>query len=76
MANYKAIPINFNLDDKEEEKIYNWIKNKRGRGGFIKDILEEKMNSENTIIPTLEPTGYITNTGDVILSDEISDDDF
>lgn len=76
MANYKTIPINFNLDNSEEEKIYNWIRNKRGRGGFIKDILEEKMNNENTITPTSELTGYITNTGDVILSDEISDDDF
>lgn len=44
MSNYKTIPISFNLNNKNDLILYNWLVDKRGRGAFIKDILETTMN--------------------------------
>lgn len=47
MSKYKTLTTNFIMNDERDSKLYKWLQSKRGKGNFIKDTLEEKMNSEN-----------------------------
>lgn len=41
---YKQVNVNFNLDNDTERKMYEYLTSKRGKGNYIKDLIEADMN--------------------------------
>lgn len=52
--NYKAINVNFNLDDEKDKALFDFLSTKRAKTAFIKDILEDYMNGNNEKLEVVE----------------------
>lgn len=51
---YKQINVNFNLENDIERKIYEYLSSKRGKGNYIKDLIEADMNGAVIISAPVE----------------------
>jgi hypothetical protein len=69
--NYKIVNINFNLDNEKDLELYNYLKAKRGRGNFIKDLIESYLAGD-----TAAPITNISKKEEITIDDTDIDEWF
>ena len=69
--NYKIVNINFNLDNEKDLELYNYLKAKRGRGNFIKDLIESYLAGD-----TAAPITNISKKEEITIDDTDIDEFF
>lgn len=50
MTNYKAVKINFDLDDPYQLKLYNYVKDKTNGSSYMRTLIHVDMNSNKDIV--------------------------